>query len=362
DLTIYLTDDCNFHCSYCYQTHSHNRLDTIQIQRGLNFFLPRLKEESYIKFYGGEPLLAFETIEETVHLVNKKNVQLQKTIHFGITTNGSLITDSILQFLQVHGFLINLSYDGLAQDHTRENQSRSHIVSIIHDILNVPGISLKTNSVFTPQTVGLLSRSMEDITEMGVPSCSLALDTFQPWSDKALFMLDKQLTLLGQYLLSNYKRFQNIPVTNFRKRIGKGIYICMAGQDRMVIAPDGRIWGCFMFVDFDQSQKNPSFAHDYCFGKLKDFQANYDQMSKRIRSNYSKLRMNNFYTSTKTCGLCPNLTRCRVCPVEAAFSSFTLREIPLWRCAISKIISRHNLLFWEAIKKQYGMEAYFSGR
>lgn len=63
-----------------------------------------------LSFYGGEPLLAFELIKKCVNYIKEK--YHQKNVNYGLTTNGILLKDDILEFLVKEKFSILVSLDG----------------------------------------------------------------------------------------------------------------------------------------------------------------------------------------------------------------------------------------------------------
>jgi len=77
--------------------------------------------------------------------------------------------------------LVELSFDGFAQDIQREKHSFDNIVSKIHKLLNRHSIKLEINSVFTNETIGSLSESIEFITKLEVPNVNFSLSIIKPW-------------------------------------------------------------------------------------------------------------------------------------------------------------------------------------
>lgn len=229
--TFILTNECNFNCSYCYQKKGDRYIDVPSVENAIDFFYPFFEYKCYINFTGGEPLLAFKQIEQAVDYLQVKNRTLNKQIHYYVTTNGSLINDDILQFLDRYNFSLILSFDGLAQEICRKKGSFKQIVSIIEKLLNSTEINFETNSVFTPSTVGYLSKSIQFIIELGVPNITFALSKIPSWSSSSLLQLKKELALLKEFILSFYKRTGTIPFAGFRRKPGRGIFDCTAAKD-----------------------------------------------------------------------------------------------------------------------------------
>jgi len=299
--------------------------------------LPRLTKNYYLNFYGGEPFLSFDLIKKTVSFLNNKNKELKKKGHYSITTNGSLITDEIIQFLNKHKFSVELSFDGLVQDVQRKKGSLKKIVPHINKLLRCPDIDFEVNSVFTSETVGHISESIKFIMDLGVPNIHFSLSIIEPWDQVSLLKLEKEMIKLREIVLNHYKIKGNIPVINFRENHGKGIFYCAAGKDRLAVTPEEKIWGCFLFPDFFKGREKTLEYQKFYFGQLDNFIENHKNIYPRISSNYTHLSMDNFSTSTMRCFLCSELENCVVCPINAAFSGVPLGKIPDYICEIQKI-------------------------
>ncbi len=291
----------------------------------------------YINFYGGEPLLCFGLIEKTVSFLDDLNKKFKKKVRYSITTNGSLLNEEILQFLSRHKFLVELSFDGFAQDIQREKHSFDNIVSKIHKLLNRHSIKLEINSVFTNETIGSLSESMEFITKLEVPNVNFSLSIIKPWEKKSLLKLKSEMSKLRKIVISYYKEKGSIPIKNFTDYLGKGIYYCAAGNDRFAVSADGGIWGCDLFADYFKGKEKSSEYSKFYFGELDAFIKDHEKIYPRIFPNYSRLSMDNFSTPNMKCFLCQKLEDCSICPVNAAFSSGHLGKVPSYVCEIQNI-------------------------
>lgn len=119
-LTIQLTHDCNLRCSYCpytsndgsYRLHKKKSINFDSIKKALEILRDNSvdSESITIGFYGGEPLLEFNLLKETVDLSRK--LFIGKSINYTITTNGTLLTEDVLKFLQANDFQVVISLDG----------------------------------------------------------------------------------------------------------------------------------------------------------------------------------------------------------------------------------------------------------
>lgn len=325
-------------------------MDSSTLEAAFDFFLPLLAEKSYINFYGGEPLLAFDRIQHAVNYIRDNSKGKSRHFQYCITTNGSLINDDILRFLNHHKFSLLLSFDGMAQDAFRKRGSFKPIVSVLEKSLAKSDIYLETNSVFTPKGVKYLSQSIQFIIELGVPNVGISPSQTSSWGSSSLVRLKEELGSLSRFILSFYRKKEIMPLTNFRKDSRKGLFSCYAGKDRMAMTPDGKLWGCHLFADCFKGKEGTEEYRRYCFGDLSTFIENHERIYPEVLMNYSRLRMDHFYTPDMLCILCEELKECGICPVDNKFTGPNMREIPLWRCKINKIFREERTLFWEELE------------
>lgn len=123
-LTIVPTMGCNFACPYCFEKDVHDRKTmSAEIQDGVIEFIKKYQNLHYlsIDWYGGEPLLAFNVIENIMNKINTLNIE---SFHSSIVTNGYLLNESIINKFKELGIKrMQLTIDGLKDTH---NQRRPH--------------------------------------------------------------------------------------------------------------------------------------------------------------------------------------------------------------------------------------------
>lgn len=118
-LILQVTQNCNLRCKYCVYSgsyvnrkHAHKRMTLDTAKKAVDFYQKHSwnKETAIIGFYGGEPLLEMELIQEIVAYSKKKLIG--KPINFNVTTNATLLTDEIIEFLYENDFMTTISLDG----------------------------------------------------------------------------------------------------------------------------------------------------------------------------------------------------------------------------------------------------------
>jgi sulfatase maturation enzyme AslB (radical SAM superfamily) len=314
------------------------------LDRALDAFLPHLVARSEIHFYGGEPLLAFDLIRRTVRAVETKKGGYRK-IRFGLTTNGSLITDDILRFIRDHRFRLMVSFDGLAQDRGRRRGSFGTLVPSLERLLSIPAVKVETNSVFTPSTVRHLSGSIRLIHELGVEDIHLAFSNLAPWPEPALAALSRELGAVRRFAGAWRKRTARIPLVEFRPGKGRGIMTCGGGTNRISVAPDGTVWGCHLFFDHFRGNRNSEESRAYSFGRLEGFVHPQWRIHPEITARYASLRMTRFMTPDGPCRVCPEVADCAICPLDAAAPGTEIGRIPRWTCRIAKALRTERKKF-----------------
>lgn len=115
-IRIILGDDCNFHCKYCIENKI-NKLPT-EINPEIYNFIKKScigqNKKIQLSFYGGEPLLYFDKIKEIVEKTKSFN------LYYSITTNGALLNQEIVDFLNKHHFVTWISWDGKNTENNRD--------------------------------------------------------------------------------------------------------------------------------------------------------------------------------------------------------------------------------------------------
>ena len=132
-LILQVTQQCNLRCGYCvysgiykdHREHQNKNMDWDTARKAIDFFIQRSgdTESMLISFYGGEPLLRIDLIKQCVDYAKGK-VNGHK-LRFNMTTNGTLLTDEVSDYLVKENFMVSISLDGpkIAHDVNRKFRS-----------------------------------------------------------------------------------------------------------------------------------------------------------------------------------------------------------------------------------------------
>lgn len=120
-LTLQVTQNCNFRCKYCVysensnkgqRAHSTKNMSWETAKKAVDFLWKHSIDTDYVNigFYGGEPLLCMEIIQQVIAYSEK--LFLGKELSFNITTNGTLLNEKYIQYFKKHNVSLMISLDG----------------------------------------------------------------------------------------------------------------------------------------------------------------------------------------------------------------------------------------------------------
>ncbi|HBE79479.1 MAG TPA: hypothetical protein DDW65_17140 [Firmicutes bacterium] len=123
-LCLHVAHDCNLRCSYCFagtgDYHSGRKMMSPETAiKALQFLIDHSGDRQNIEvdFFGGEPLLNFETLKQTVFYGREAEIKTGKQIHFTVTTNGILLDKAKQEFINRYIDNVVISIDGRKEVH-----------------------------------------------------------------------------------------------------------------------------------------------------------------------------------------------------------------------------------------------------
>lgn len=141
-IQLLMAQGCNLGCRYCYAwRNGSNQKNTLMTEwvakRAVDYLIERSahRKDLQICFFGGEPLLNYETIVSTVAYANTRGSETGKTFAYELTTNGTLLTDEIIAFCVQHRIAVMVSIDGYEEMHAY-NRPPIHGQSSYWDIVS----------------------------------------------------------------------------------------------------------------------------------------------------------------------------------------------------------------------------------
>lgn len=118
-LCLHIAHDCNLACRYCFaeegEYHGRRALMSFEVgKKALDFLVKNSgsRVNLEVDFFGGEPLLNWQVVKELVAYGRSLEEPYNKKFRFTLTTNGILLNDEIIAFLNQEMSNVVLSIDG----------------------------------------------------------------------------------------------------------------------------------------------------------------------------------------------------------------------------------------------------------
>lgn len=134
-MVLNVTNKCNLACTYCYEYGEDRIVDTDcddqpkfmadeTAREGVEFLLRECGDlpVAHLTFFGGETLLNFPVLKDTVAYARRRAEEVGKRIEFSLTTNATLLRPDIIAWLAENEIGVTVSIDG-----PREMQDRLRV-------------------------------------------------------------------------------------------------------------------------------------------------------------------------------------------------------------------------------------------
>jgi uncharacterized protein len=279
-----LTHNCNLRCKYCYagpKTRSSMSFDTGR--RAMDFLAAASNGSCTITFFGGEPLMEFELIQQLVEYGERRH---GRKLQYRMSTNGTLLRRSTIDYCREHDLYFVLSLDGNADQHDTNRRfaggagSYDSIVGCLDDVFDFNPYTMAV-SVVTPETAGLVASGVKDLFRRGFRYVLQTLDYSAPWEKRQIKILKKQYVDLARYYSDALRDGKKLYYSPFDERIktwaqkpyGKGD-LCDLANTQIAVSPSGRIYPCVQFIGED-GDGNKAHAIGEVFGGFDETRRRY---------------------------------------------------------------------------------------
>jgi uncharacterized protein len=310
NLILNLTEDCNLRCRYCAfsgsykykRPHKKVSMTWEVMKKAMDFFFPRcrlrknvLKKPILMGFYGGEVFLEHQMVFKAVEYIKDKYPDIFPGVSFSTTTNGTLLTKSIIEKLVKYKFNLPISLDGPKPVQNRNrvfkngNGTYDTVIKNLELIKNIDPDYYKKNvffcSVVTPpynlkERVDFFREIARDldsscIVNMADPFDTNYFDQFNMIDEKNKLQeqqneltwefIDKKAkgeidTILDAFIKEkyedmHYRKIFRIPDTTYPNGL------CLPGIKKLFVNTDGKFHLCergtlhFSFGDVDNGFK-----------------------------------------------------------------------------------------------------------
>jgi uncharacterized protein len=284
-MCLNIAHDCNLRCKYCFadegEYKGHRKLMTAEVgKKAVDFVIkssgPRRNIE--IDLFGGEPLMAFNTIKEIVEYGKIKEKEHNKVIRFTMTTNGTMLNDEIMEYIDKNMGNIVLSIDGrkCVNDDVRVRRDGSGSYdSILPKIKKMVDMRDKTKQYYVRGTFTRNNTDFfEDVLHMAdLGFKEISIEPVVLKEDNELSLREEDLPEIFQNydrlyeeMLRRYKEGNSFKFYHFNVDLQGGPCVykrisgCGAGHEYIAVTPEGDIYPCHQFVGNENFKQGNVFV------------------------------------------------------------------------------------------------------
>ncbi|KAB3537274.1 thioether cross-link-forming SCIFF peptide maturase [Alkaliphilus pronyensis] len=271
-LCLHVSHDCNIRCRYCFASQGDfkgNRLlmDIDVGRRSIDFLLNNSgnRRNLEVDFFGGEPLMNFEVVKAIVEYGREKEKEYGKNIRFTTTTNGVLLNDENMDFINKNMDNVVLSIDGREEinDYMRYTvNGKGTYETIVPKLLKMAEARGHQNyyvrGTFTRHNLDF-SEDVLHLADLGFKNISVEPVVAEPHHDYAIREEDlpkvfKHYEALADEYVKRHYDNKGFSFFHFMIDLHQGPCVikrisgCGAGSEYIAVTPEGDIYPCHQFV------------------------------------------------------------------------------------------------------------------
>ncbi len=256
---LMLTSDCNMACSYCI-AHDLPKA-TLSVEKGMKAIDLFISlgfgcSSAEITLTGGEPLIVFPLAKKLICYAEEQTRALGIDPSFVLKTNGTILNESIIDFICEHHLKVVISIDGDQDTHDRHRLTKQHHPThslVLHNLklLLERNVECVASVTIHPDACSSLSDNVHQLYDLGLKHIDVGptYDTVK-WSESNVSILIDSLLDIGRYIRkvrSSGGELELGPLYRFTEHVGGALqnsWGCHAGSTNLAFMPNGQIVGC----------------------------------------------------------------------------------------------------------------------
>lgn len=267
-LCLHVSHDCNLRCKYCFAstgdfgTGHRMTMDFETAKKAIDFVIARSGKRRNIEvdFFGGEPLMAMDTVKRTVEYARSIEEKAGKCFRFTITTNGMLLNDENIEYINREMSNAVLSLDGRKEinDDLRPTVGGKGSYDVIVPKFEKLIAGRGTKDYYLRGTFTRFHKDFaDDVKVLASIGKNVSVEPVVGKEEDPYALQESDLPeLKAEYeRLAEYLReHRNVNFFHFNVDLSQGPCVikrlrgCGAGCEYVAITPDGDIYPCHQFV------------------------------------------------------------------------------------------------------------------
>lgn len=275
-LCLHVSHDCNMRCGYCFASTGDFKTGRTLMsgevgKRAIDFVIEKSRSRRNIEidFFGGEPLMNLPVVKEIVSYAEEKGREHGKNFRFTITTNGLLLDDAAITYINETMSNVVISLDGRKEvnDAVRKtDKGKGSYDAILPSFIRLAESRNQDNyyirGTFTRKNLDFAA-DVAHMADLGFEQISVEPVVTDPKSPYAIAKEDlprvfKEYEKLADLLLERKKEGRGVNFFHFMLDLEQGPCVikrlrgCGSGNEYLAVTPEGDIYPCHQFVGMEE--------------------------------------------------------------------------------------------------------------
>ena len=271
-LCLHVAHTCNLNCNYCFASQGKYQGDRALMsfevgKQAFDFLIANsgARRNLEVDFFGGEPLMNWDIVKKLVAYARSIEKEHNKNFRFTLTTNGMLIDDEIIDFLNKEMNNVVLSLDGRREVHDRfrkDYAGRGSYDTVVPKFQRLVekrgGKDYYVRGTFTHDNVDF-TNDIFHMADLGFTELSMEPVVCPPTDPYALTKEDmpkvlEQYEILASEMIKRKKEGRPFTFYHYMLDLENGPCIykritgCGSGTEYMAVTPWGELFPCHQFV------------------------------------------------------------------------------------------------------------------
>ena len=274
-LCLMVAQDCNLRCKYCFgDGGSYGNKRSVMSEevgkRAVDFIIEHSQNRRHceIDFFGGEPLINLKTVKAVTEYVRQRETETGKIFKLTLTTNGMLLNDEAIQWLNDNDISLVLSLDGRKEIHDAMRPDSTGHGSYDKALKNfqkltksrngenyyLRGTYTKNNLDFTADVLDLNDKGFDILSVEPV----VLKDSPLGFTEADLPRINEEYDRLTEAYIKRQREGKGFFFFHFNMDLSNGPCVakrlsgCGAGHEYFAVDVNGDLYPCHQFVGRDK--------------------------------------------------------------------------------------------------------------